>query len=83
MSPLSGEAQARKEYLDQFSRAQQIRTQRYKQLEKGFDAVLQTHDESQYKYVKCISAALLFTTVCMPTSSVFAQNHYGRSDSSI
>ncbi len=49
MSPLSGEERARKEYLDQFSRAQQIRTQRYKQLEKGFDAILQTDDESQYK----------------------------------
>lgn len=51
MSPLSGEERARKEYLEQFSRAPQVRTQRYKQLEKGFDAVLQTHDESQYKTI--------------------------------
>lgn len=62
MSPLSGEAQARKEYLDQFSRAQQIRTKRYKQLEKGFDAVLQTHDTSQYKTL--MAEVTVAFTVC-------------------
>lgn len=56
MSPLTGEATVIKECLKEFHSAQQIRTQQYKQLEKGFEAVLQAHDESQYKYIQWSSA---------------------------
>ena len=49
MSPLSGDAKVINSYLQEFSTAQQIRTQRYKQLEQGFATVLQTHNEQEYK----------------------------------
>lgn len=51
MSPLSGDAKVINSYLQEFSAAQQIRTQRYKQLEQGFATVLQTHNEQEYKAV--------------------------------
>ena len=39
-----------KEVLCQFSTAQQIRTARYRQLEEGFEAVLHSQNEAEYKY---------------------------------
>ena len=48
-----------KELLHQFSSAQQIRTGRYKQLEEGFEAVLLSREEAEYK----CAAALLDTLI--------------------
>lgn len=41
---------ATKELLHKFSSAQQIRTAKYKQLEEGFEAVLRSQNETEYKY---------------------------------
>lgn len=44
------EAITAKDHLHQFSSAQQIRVLKYKQLEKGFEAVLHSQNEADYKY---------------------------------
>ena len=43
------ETRSIQQHLQQFSSAQQIRIQNYKQLQKGFEALLQSHNEAAYK----------------------------------
>ena len=66
-------------YLKEFNIAQQIRTKMYKQLEQGFNTVLMTHKEPEYKYV--VACFQLVETSCINDS--YVQSNDGRSDSSI
>lgn len=47
---------AAKELVQQFSSAQQLRTAKYKQLEAGFEAVLRSRNEAEYKYAAILNA---------------------------
>lgn len=59
------EAVTAKDLLHQFSSAQQIRILNYKQLEKGFEAVLHSQNDADYKY-----AAKLKDTQCVVAYSL-------------
>lgn len=50
MSPGPSETNTAQELVHGFSSAQRIRALKYKQLEKGFQAVLHTHNDTDYKY---------------------------------
>ena len=49
MSLQPSETSTVKQHLQQFSSAQQIRVQNYKQLQRGFEALLQSKNEAAYK----------------------------------
>ncbi|KAL3143235.1 hypothetical protein ABBQ38_002086 [Trebouxia sp. C0009 RCD-2024] len=51
MSPGPSETNTAQELVHGFSSAQRIRALKYKQLEKGFQAVLHTHNDTDYKAV--------------------------------
>lgn len=57
MSPGPSETNTAQELLRQFSNAQRIRALKYKQLEKGFEAVLHTHHDADYKYADKLTGA--------------------------
>ena len=60
MSPGPSETNTAQALLHQFSSAQSIRALKYKQLDKGFDALLHSHNEIEYKYAD----NLLWSAIC-------------------
>ena len=77
-----GETITAKGLLHQFSRAQQIRIAKYKQLKEGFKAVLRSQNEAEYK---CAATSIDALDVAghMPSNTllVFAGQQWQRSQS--
>ena len=60
MSPGPSETNTAQALLLQFSSAQSIRALNYMQLDKGFEALLRSHNETDYKYAD----KLLLSAIC-------------------
>lgn len=58
-----------KELLHQFSVAQQIRILKYKELEKGFEAVLHSQNETDYKYAAKLIDTQYVVAIFLPNAA--------------